>query len=190
MHGQALDTGDLAYTDDEGRIYIAGRAKDVIIRSGHNIDPAMIEEVLGSHPAVSLAAAVGQPDRYAGEVVACYVKLKDGFSVTAEELRQFAEPLIAERPAWPKRYYIVESMPVTTVGKIFKPDLRADAARRLITHLLAENAGLNPRVEVSIGGARGMHVRLTLPASDPEAKRKIEEALQGYNFEFTVTGSD
>lgn len=58
--GGHLNSGDLAYTDEDGRIYIAGRAKDLTIRKGHNIDPKLIEQVLQQHPAVALAAAVGQ----------------------------------------------------------------------------------------------------------------------------------
>ncbi|MDE2565770.1 MAG: AMP-binding protein, partial [Burkholderiales bacterium] len=64
--GGVLNTGDLGYTDEAGRIHIAGRAKDLIIRSGHNIDPLMIENAMAAHPAVALAAAVGMPDAYAG----------------------------------------------------------------------------------------------------------------------------
>ncbi|MDH8495262.1 hypothetical protein QIH13_28195, partial [Klebsiella pneumoniae] len=68
-----------------------------------NIDPVLIEDALQSHPAVALAAAVGQPDKYAGELPVCYVALKPGAQATPDELKAFAEPLIAERPAWPKQ---------------------------------------------------------------------------------------
>jgi len=66
-----LNTGDLGYTDEQGRLHIAGRVKDLIIRSGHNIDLLMIENAMATHPAVALAAAVGMPDAYAGEVPVC-----------------------------------------------------------------------------------------------------------------------
>jgi hypothetical protein len=131
-----LDSGDLAYTDEAGRIFIAGRSKDLIIRSGHNIDPVLIESALEAHPAVALAAAVGQPDRYAGELPVCYVALRPGAQATAEELKAFAEPLIAERPAWPKHVFVIDAIPMTSVGKIFKPALRIDAARRVAEQLL------------------------------------------------------
>ncbi|HCX15774.1 MAG TPA: acyl-CoA synthetase, partial [Afipia sp.] len=126
-----LDSGDLAYTDEEGRLFIAGRSKDLIIRSGHNIDPVLIEDALQSHPAVALAAAVGQPDKYAGELPVCYVALKPGAQATPDELKAFAEPLIAERPAWPKQVIVIDAIPMTSVGKIFKPQLRTDAVQRL-----------------------------------------------------------
>ena len=74
-----LNSGDLGYKDANGRIFIAGRAKDLIIRSGHNIDPAMIENAISSHPAVSIAAAVGIPDIYAGELPICFVELLPEF---------------------------------------------------------------------------------------------------------------
>jgi fatty-acyl-CoA synthase len=63
-----LNTGDLGHLDADGFVYLTGRAKDLIIRGGHNIDPRVIEEGLLSHPAVTAAAAVGRPDRHSGEV--------------------------------------------------------------------------------------------------------------------------
>ena len=63
-----LDTGDLARQDADGRFWLTGRQKDLIIRGGHNIDPSMIEEAMMRHPAVQMAAAVGKPDAYAGEL--------------------------------------------------------------------------------------------------------------------------
>lgn len=189
----ALDTGtivsgDLAYADEEGRIYIAGRAKDVIIRGGHNIDPLMIENVLQAHPAVEAAAAVGQPDRYAGELPVCYVSLRPGKTATPDELKAFAEPLIAERPAWPKHIYVVDSIPVTAVGKIFKPELRRDAARREVNAVVADALGGEGAViDVAVGGSRGMDVRVGLPARHQPMRAKVEAALQGYTFNFVIS---
>jgi fatty-acyl-CoA synthase len=182
-----LDSGDLAYTDEQGRLYIAGRSKDLIIRSGHNIDPQMIENALQSHPAVALAAAVGQPDRYAGELPVCYVALRPNMQASAEELRQFAEPLIAERPAWPKRIVIIDAMPMTSVGKIFKPLLRSDAIRRVVVEDVAEICHpVQVEVDVVAGGKRGMQVAVTLPAGLADRKDAIEKALDGYLFEHSV----
>jgi fatty-acyl-CoA synthase len=183
-----LDSGDLAYTDEEGRIYIAGRAKDLIIRSGHNIDPQMIEDAVQRHPAVSVVAAVAEPDRYAGELPVCYVALKPGASASVDELRAFAEPLIAERPAWPKRYYIVDAIPVTGVGKIFKPELRIDAVRRFVSQAVSDAIRETAVViTVSAGGKRGMNVGVSLARDDAALRRKVEETLEGYSFDFTVT---
>lgn len=89
--------------------------------------------------AVALAAAVGQPDKYAGELPVCYVALKPGAQVTPDELKAFAEPLIGrERQAWPKQIIVIDAIPVTSVGKIFKPQLRTDAVERLVAQVVAE----------------------------------------------------
>ena len=77
------------------------------------------------HPAVSLAAAIGSPDAYAGEVPVAYAQLRPGASVTEEELLEFAARLIPERAAVPKRIRISSALPMTAVGKIFKPALYA-----------------------------------------------------------------
>jgi fatty-acyl-CoA synthase len=189
IQGQ-LNSGDLAYTDEDGRIYIAGRAKDLIIRSGHNIDPRLIEQVVQRHPAVALVAAVGQPDIYAGELPVCYVSLKSGAYVTPEQLRAFAEPLISERPAWPKQYYLVDQLPTTAVGKVFKPLLRADATRRVVEDAIA--AALDPDhavVSAVPGGKRGMKVTIAIPACDAKRTPELRAALEGYLFELEIVQS-
>ena len=112
-----LNSGDLGYKDANGRIFIAGRAKDLIIRSGHNIDPAMIENAISSHPAVSIAAAVGIP-YICWRIPICFVELLPDFEVSEEELIDHAKQLINERPAWPKIIKIIDKIPLTTVGKI------------------------------------------------------------------------
>ena len=183
-----LDSGDLAYTDEQGRLFIAGRSKDLIIRSGHNIDPVLIEDALQSHPAVALAAAVGQPDKYAGELPVCYVALKPGAQVTADELKAYAEPLIAERPAWPKQIIVIDAIPVTSVGKIFKPQLRTDAVHRLVAQVIAEAAGAaDAAIDVAAGGKRGIDVTVTLPRAMASQHAAVEKALAGYLFDYKVT---
>jgi fatty-acyl-CoA synthase len=182
-----LESGDLAYTDEEGRIFIAGRSKDLIIRSGHNIDPVVIESALEAHPAVALAAAVGQPDRYAGELPICYVALRPGAQVTAEELRAFAEPLIAERPAWPKQIVIIDAIPTTSVGKIFKPQLRSDAVQRVVVEEIIKAVGIDDFcVDVAAGGKRGVDVTVTLRPEHSAKRPAVEAALQGYLFDYKV----
>lgn len=123
-----LRSGDLGHLDQDGNLFITGRAKDLIIRSGHNIDPALIENCLETHPAVSLAAAVGMPDEYAGELPVVFVQLRQGQAASVDELQQYAFEHIAERPACPKRVFLVDALPVTVVGKIFKQRLREMAA--------------------------------------------------------------
>ena len=183
-----LNSGDLGYTDAQGCIHIAGRAKDLIIRSGHNIDPLMIENAMTAHPAVALAAAVGMPDAYAGELPVCFVALRPGASATEAELHEHAQRTIGERPAWPKQIHVVDAIPLTSVGKIYKPQLRCDAAARWVTQVLHEQLGLpEARVQVSEGGRRGMRVKVWLPQAARASVPAVEQAMAAYLFETQVT---
>lgn len=132
-----LDTGDLARIDAEGFVYLTGRAKDLIIRGGHNIDPATIEDALLAHPDVTGAAAVGRPDAHAGEVPVAYVTVSSDSSVTEDDLLRWAADRVAERAAIPKAVTIVDAIPVTAVGKPYKVSLRADATRIAVQEALA-----------------------------------------------------
>lgn len=136
-----LDTGDTARMDDRGYIFLTGRKKDLIIRGGHNIDPALVEDALAGHPAVAAVAAVGKPDGYAGELPVAYVVRRPGYEVTAKDLVAFARDCVAERPAAPSDIYIVDALPMTAVGKVFKPTLRLDAVRRTCLALLSADLG-------------------------------------------------
>lgn len=142
---QYLRTGDLGRIDAEGYLWITGRAKDLIIRGGHNIDPAEIEEALAGHEAVAFAGAIGQPDAHAGEIPCVYVELVDGATVTEAELMTYAKKNIHERAAHPKHLEIMDELPKTAVGKIFKPDLRKRAITRIFNAALA-NAGIAAEV--------------------------------------------
>lgn len=126
-----LDTGDLGTLDADGFLWLKGRSKDLIIRGGHNIDPAMIEDAFYSHPAVELAAAIGRPDAHAGEVPVVYVQLKPGAQVSLEQLADHAVTRIHERAARPKAVYITEALPLTAIGKVHKPSLRERDATKL-----------------------------------------------------------
>jgi fatty-acyl-CoA synthase len=123
-----LKTGDLGRIGAEGELYITGRAKDLIIRSGHNIDPIGIEDVALAHPAIALAAAIGMPDDYAGELPVVYVELIAGACHSADELCKWIADRVIEPPARPKRLFILDKLPMTAVGKVFKPELRKTAA--------------------------------------------------------------
>ena len=142
---QYLRTGDLGRIDAEGYLWITGRAKDLIIRGGHNIDPAEIEEALAGHEAVAFAGAIGQPDAHAGEIPCVYVELVDGATATEAELMAYAKANIHERAAHPKHLEIMDELPKTAVGKIFKPDLRKRAISRIFNAALA-NAGVAAEV--------------------------------------------
>ncbi|QNJ92490.1 acyl-CoA synthetase [Mycolicibacterium fluoranthenivorans] len=137
-----LDTGDLAMVDAEGFVHLRGRAKDLIIRGGHNIDPVTIEDALLTHPDVTGAAAVGRPDIHAGEVPVAYVTLTSPDAVSAEDLCSWATARVPERAAAPKLVTVVPDLPLTAIGKPYKLPLRADAARRAALDALAELPGI------------------------------------------------
>lgn len=162
-----LRTGDLGRIDTDGYLWITGRAKDLIIRGGHNIDPAEIEEALLSHPAVAFVGAIGQPDSFAGELPCAYVELVAGASVTVDELMAHARDHVHERAAIPRHVEILPELPKTAVGKIFKPDLR----RRAITRIYDETlAGTGTHVaEVVEDKKRGLVARLARDGAVDEA---------------------
>jgi len=145
LEGGWLNTGDLGRQDAEGYFWLVGRARDMIKRGGHIIDPAMIEEGLHRHPAVALAAAIGKPDAYAGELPMAYVTLKPEAAATPEELAEWSRTHAAEPAAAPAEIVILDAMPVTAIGKIYKPALRQDAIRR------AFEAELRPITQAGIG---------------------------------------
>jgi fatty-acyl-CoA synthase/long-chain acyl-CoA synthetase len=159
-HGKYLRTGDLGRLDADGYLWITGRAKDLIIRGGHNIDPAEIEEALLIHPAVAFAGAIGQPDAHAGEIPCAYVELVAGASVTNEELVAHCKVHVHERAAWPKHVEVLKELPKTAVGKVFKPDLRKRAITRVYDAALTE-AKLNASVvDVIDDKKRGLVARV------------------------------
>ncbi len=96
-----LDTGDLASVDADGFIRLVGRAKDLIIRGGHNIDPATIEDALLEHPEVTAAAAVGRPDPHAGEVPVAFVTLTACSALTPDQLEAWAAEHVPSAPPRP-----------------------------------------------------------------------------------------
>lgn len=182
-----LISGDMGHVDSAGRVFVTGRAKDVIIRGAHNIDPAVIEEAIAGHPAVEMCAAVGQPDAYAGELPVCYVSLKSGMSASADEIMVFAEPMIPEPPARPKRIVFLAALPVTPVGKIYKPGLRLDAtafAIRAALSSLCDSDGL--RFELTMVDRGGSPVATLAVGDAPvELRARIEATLRDFTFEWS-----
>ncbi|HTJ68454.1 MAG TPA: acyl-CoA synthetase [Actinospica sp.] len=165
-----LDTGDLGYVDAQGFVYLRGRAKDLIIRGGHNIDPAIIEDTLLAHPQVTGAAAVGRPDPHAGEVPVAYVTLALNAEVSEHELREWAAARVTERAAAPKSVTVVEALPVTAVGKPYKLGLRADAARSELTDALADVGGIEDVRTWIEDGSVAAEIVLTDSADEAEVK--------------------
>ncbi|QIB64960.1 AMP-binding protein [Kineobactrum salinum] len=134
-----LITGDLGMMDEQGNLQLTGRAKDLIIRSGHNVDPTLIEEAAIRFPGVAAAAAVGAPDAYAGELPVLFVVPEEHAGGIDPDALIASIRMHVERPAVPKWVEIVDVMPLTAVGKIYKPALVARAAERVLTQALAAN---------------------------------------------------
>jgi fatty-acyl-CoA synthase len=167
-----LDTGDLARIDEDGFVYLAGRAKDLIIRGGHNIDPAIIEDALLAHPQVTAASAVGRPDVHAGEIPVAYVTLAPGATVTEDELRDWASQRVPDRTAAPKTVTVLDALPVTAVGKPYKLALRTDATRRELRAVLDPIAGVRG-VEANVEGSSVVTVVKVSPSADQVAIKAI-----------------
>lgn len=125
-----LHTGDLALREPNGYYRITGRIKDLIIRGGENIYPREIEERLYQHPAVEDVQVVGVPDRKFGEEVLACIRLRQGCTLTDDEVRQFCRAELAHFKA-PKYVKFVESFPTTVTGKIQKFVIREQAIKDL-----------------------------------------------------------
>ncbi|AXQ27725.1 acyl-CoA synthetase [Solimonas sp. K1W22B-7] len=181
-----LNTGDLARQDAEGYFYLTGRKKELIIRGGHNIDPLTIEEPLHRHPAVEIAAAVGRPDAHAGELPVAYVQLRAGHQATEAELAEFLKHEISERAALPRQVRIIEQMPLTAVGKIFKPSLKHRETREALECALREAQVGFVDVAVADDRSRGLVVDVQLAVGTPaDAARQV---LGRFPFPFSLDG--
>ena len=183
-HDRYLRTGDLGRIDADGYLWITGRAKDLIIRGGHNIDPAEIEEALAGHPAVAFAGAIGQPDAFAGELPCVYVELVSGAEASTEDLMTWCREHIHERAAIPKHLEILDELPKTAVGKVFKPDLRKRAIIRIYDAALAD-AGLAVRVDhVAEDKKQGLvaHLKKTGPVDEAAVTRTLGEFTRPWTW--------
>jgi len=119
-------TGDLGRKDEEGYIYIVDRVKDMIIRGGFNVYPREIEEVLMTHPAVSLAAVIGILHEQHGEEIKAFVIPVEGETVSAEDIILWSRDQMAAYK-YPRIVEIRASLPMTATGKILKKELKSEA---------------------------------------------------------------
>ncbi|GAA2718591.1 acyl-CoA synthetase [Actinocorallia aurantiaca] len=176
-----LLTGDLGRVDEDGYVHLTGRAKDLIIRGGHNIDPVPVEESLLAHPEVRAAAVVGAPDPRSGEVPVAYLVLAEGSRATEEELREWARAHAPEPAAAPRTVHVVDELPTTLIGKVYKPALLQDAVRRLVLDELTR-AGASGRVDVELRDGRP-HATVHLDAGDGGV---LSAELDRYSFTHEV----
>lgn len=187
-----FNTGDLGRQDQDGYFWLTGRRKELIIRGGHNIDPAIIEEPLYRLDEVKLAAAVGCPDPHAGEIPVAYVELKQGATITESEILEYLGKAVGERAAIPKKVFIVPQIPLTPVGKIFKPALRWESIRKVVQQELSALTPLTEAIEVRVNEdkVQGSLVTITVtPAanvSEQIIREKTAEILSRYTVPYRL----
>ena len=187
-HTDYLRTGDLGRIDADGYLWITGRAKDLIIRGGHNIDPAEIEEALMAHSDVAMAGAIGQPDAHSGEIPCAYVELVEGGSATGDDLLEHCKVHVHERAAVPKHVEVLPELPKTAVGKVFKPDLRKRAITRIYNAELDKEGIAAHVTEVVDSKKRGLVAVLDKTGEVDEAR--ISEVLGRFVRPWVWTGTD
>lgn len=128
LHEGWLHTGDVGHADDDGYLYVVDRLKDLIIRGGFNVYPRDVEDALLAHPAVTAAAVVGRPDELYGEEVVAYVSLQADVTVLEQELIDWTAARLG-RHKRPRELYVLDAVPLTSVGKTDRKALRSRAIR-------------------------------------------------------------
>lgn len=183
-----LTTGDVGYLSPDGRLFLTGREKDLIVRSGHNIDPAAIEDVANRFEGVDVSAAVGMPDQYAGEVPALFVVPAEGQNLDLDELRTFLQTHVHERPAWPKNILKIEALPVTAVGKLFKPALRDMAIAEKVRLETLAICGSNVQVssEIRLNERKHTVVEVTLQGATDTQLAQLDGALKPLGQTYSI----
>jgi fatty-acyl-CoA synthase len=176
---QWIVTGDVGYLTPDQRLVLTGREKDLIVRSGHNIDPAAIEDVANAFPGVQISSAVGMPDAYAGEVPILFVVPAPNQTIDAERLREFLELNVNEPPARPKRIVQLDALPVTAVGKIFKPALRDLAVQEKVRTEIERifGAGTEADIRVEKDDKLNTLVTVSVASHDEGLAAELAESL-------------
>ena len=174
-----LITGDIGYLTEDERLVLTGREKDLIVRSGHNIDPAAIEDVANGFPGVQMSSAVGMPDAYAGEVPILFVVPSPGHAIDLSQLQEHIERHIHEPPAKPKRVVLLASLPVTAVGKIFKPALRDLAVKEKVRAEIDRIFGAATKADVHVDKDDKLNtlVRVLVASGDTTRMQELTESL-------------
>lgn len=187
-----LTTGDVGYLTDDARLVLTGREKDLIVRSGHNIDPAAIEDVANRFPGVQISAAVGMPDQHAGEVPALFVVPQPGMVIDLDAVKRFVEGNVHEPPARPRSIMLIDALPVTAVGKVFKPALRDLAIREKVRLEVAAIGGpaLSAEVAVADDGRRGTLVTVVLSGATDAQRDALALALRPLPQTYRIRQAD
>jgi fatty-acyl-CoA synthase len=182
-------SGDLGIVDEAGFVWVYGRAKDLIIRGGHNIEPLIIESAAEAHEDILLAAAVGLPDRTKGELPVIYVQVKEGREVTAQALLNHCRSRISERAAVPVEAIILAQMPTTAIGKVDKPALRRQATRTAAERAAREVFG-NCALRIDYDDRRGRPVAIIYAdhpeLSGPALIERVHKAFSGFAFTYRL----
>jgi fatty-acyl-CoA synthase len=172
-------TGDVGYLTEGERLVLTGREKDLIVRSGHNIDPAAIEEIANAFPGVQMSSAVGMPDAYAGEVPILFVVASPDQTIDLGKLREHLELNVNEPPARPKRVVLLEALPVTGVGKIFKPTLRDLAIQEKVRTEIDRIFGATTAADIRVAKDDKLNtlVRILIGSDDRTRMKELADSL-------------
>jgi len=182
-------TGDIGYLTEDARLVLTGREKDLIVRSGHNIDPAAIEDVANAFPGVQMSSAVGMPDAYAGEVPILFVVPSPDQTIDLVQLREHLERNVHEPAARPKRVVVLDALPVTAVGKIFKPTLRDLAVQENVRAEIDRIFGAATAASIQVNRDDKLNtlVRVSVDCGDDallnDLARSLEALPQTYRIE-------
>lgn len=180
------NTGDLGSVDESGYVWVFGRAKDLIIRGGHNIDPRAIEDVLAEHPDVHLVAAIGRPDLVKGELPIAYVEARAGATLDPAELLEFCRTHVDERAAVPVEVIVIDEIPLTPVGKVSKPALRAVAVTQVVRDLVRS---FDPDAEISLDQA-GARLSVDIVLHDATVEDDLRGAVTGFEFATRIRSAE
>lgn len=186
-----LTTGDVGYLDQDERLFLTGREKDLIVRSGHNIEPAAIEDVANLAPDVDISAAVGMPDQYAGEVPVLFVVPRQDCEVNIAALHERLDRDLHEPPARPRRVLVIDALPVTAVGKVFKPALRDKAIEEKVRLETAMHCGDGARISVRIttDDQKRTKVDVLVSNSTPQTLAALSDSLSPLAQTYTIVPS-
>ncbi len=187
-----LTTGDVGYLTADERLVLTGREKDLIVRGGHNIDPAAIEDVANRFAGVQISAAVGMPDQYAGEVPALFVVPSPGVEIDLDAVRRHLDENVHEPPARPRSVLVIDALPVTAVGKIFKPALRdlaiKEKVRLEVDRICGKHA--SAAVDVAIDAQKRTVVEVAVSGAAPDRLAELEAALKPLPQTFLVRAAE